>query len=485
LTTVLLLSSRRAKWIDTSAKESQWHESDLSDSDESLVFPEAAQIHLLLDSEFEQIDAFPVVKTNAVLSYRSNLRALHTRFVQQFPLSIVRSPRRKTGVDCFLVHQLNMTTAVKRYLQRLEAARLSSVIISIQSISEIYVSVYAESAQTRLLLISTEAGVKHVVGKSGCVVFCRTVLSNSSYSFSCEQIVASLNETIEHLKNTALVCEFNPIATIGISHEQTLQLEACAETLKEPLQFEVFQPSSAEVSQFLAKQTPIFAKRHKHCLFRKTGQWLQKYRARRRDGRLRAAALGSLVLLIASVAIMQQRKNTIQSEKEELQLTLERLSTELAETQKASNELSERHNEVAAILLDVNNLNVVKAPGTEQLLKPLSHALQTHTKINLSELSWITEEKLSQSGSRSFFPVEGSSPSALLVSLGGSVQGVGTIRMKQDTFKQFVQQLKTHDYISAIDVVQSPLDSAVPRSNGGAMARSMARFEISFTFSRS
>ncbi len=486
MTFVLLLSATSAKWIDVSAKDSQWHEVDLS---EEAVVPDSSELHLLLDSDFEQVDAFPIAKSNSAISHRSNLRAMHARFAHQYPFSIVRSHQRKTGVDCFLVHHVNIDVSITRYLQLLESKHPCSVIVSMQSISELYVSAYAKSEHTRLLLIRTESGFKHVVGQSGCVLFCRTVALSKSNPFPVEQIVASLTETIEHLRNKELFRQVDSITAVGISHNQAHQLEAHTETLMQPLQFEVVLPSVEDVQPFLASQATHFAKKHKRSQYRKTGQWLQKNSGRARSRQIRIAALASVVLASAAILISLQHGNKKRVEKEQLQVKLHELSAELAETQQAAETISDQHDEISEILLDLNSLNSVKAPDLEQLLQPLSEALQARSTINIKELSWVAEEVaedgLSQSASRTQFPIDGASPSTLLVSLIGRVQGAGSVRIKQDSFKQFVMQLQNNEHIEALDVVQSPLDSAAPQSIRVTQDQSVARFEVTFTLSRS
>ena len=485
MTTVLLLSSTRAKWTDTTSKQPQWHEESLSELKDQAAVPDAARLHLLLDTNFEQIDAFPMVRADSVIAHRSNIRAMHARLANQYPFAIVRSPQRRTGVDCFLVHHMNLVASMQQYVQLFESKRTPSTIVSVQSVSELYVNAYAKSAQARLLLVCTESGVKHVVGQSACVLFCRTVSVNLSAPFPCEKIVASLNETIEHLISKELLCQFDTITTIGFSQAQVHQLAAHAEPLLKSVQFEVVQPSFDDVREFFVKQTLSFANKHRHSQSRKTGRWLLKHCTRIRSRRIRAAAMVSLLLFVVSVAFTQQRKGEIQHRTQQLQTELDNLSAELTATLGAASEISDRYAEVATVLLDANSLSVVQAPKLEQLLKPLSAALQEYVQITIQELSWVTDDGLTQVASRTRFPVEGTSPSTLLVSLSGLVKGVGTLRLKQDTFRQFVKRLGNYEQIDSIEVMRSPLDSATSHSGGSTQSPSSAQFELSFTLDRS
>lgn len=65
------------------------------------------------------------------------------------------------------------------------------------------------------------------------------------------------------------------------------------------------------------------------------------------------------------------------------------------------------------------------------------------------------------------------------------VHGASSVRIKQDSFKQFVVRLQNNEHVNALDVVQSPLDSAAPQSSDIDLGQSVARFEISFTLGRS
>lgn len=295
----------------------------------------------------------------------------------------------------------------------------------------------------------------------------------------------SLTETIEHLQSKELCRQIDSITAIGISQDHAGQLEAHSETLIQPLHFDVVLQSIDDIRPFIAKQAINFAKLHRRSQLRKSGQWLQKNRERTRSRQFRVAALASLILAVASLIISLQSGNKNRIEKEQLQAKLHDLSAELADTQQASEAISERHAEISEILLDVNSLNVAKALGLERLLQPLSDALQAHSTINIKALSWVTEDGLSQSASRTHFPIEGSSPSTLLVSLSGMVHGASSVRIKQDSFKQFVVRLQNNEHVNALDVVQSPLDSAAPQSSDIDLGQSVARFEISFTLGRS
>lgn len=485
MTSVLLLSATSVKWTDTSTRQTHWHEASLSNSNDETFTPDAVRLHLLLDSDFEQVDAFPVVRAASVITHRSNIRAMHARFAQQYPFSIVRSPRRKAGVDCFLVHQMNLVASMQQYLQLLESKRASSVIVSVQSVSELYVSAYAQSAQARLLLIRTESGVKHVVGQSGCVLFCRTVSVNPIKPDSIDKIVASLNDTIEHLIGKALLQQADSISAIGFSPEQADQLTTHAKSLAQPLQFDVVQPSLDDVREFFVKQTLNFYKKHKHSQSRKCGHWLLKRRGQIKSKQVRAAAMVSVVVFIGSIVFTQQRNSHTQRETQQLQITRDSLSTELQAMQQAAKQISSRYEEMANVLLSANSLRVVQAPALEQLLKPLSAALQGSVHIKIQELSWVTEDGISQTASRVPFPVENSKPSALLVSLSGRVHGDDTLRIKQDTFRQFVKRLGSSEQIDSVEVMRSPLDSAASQPSGSTQSDSIARFDMSFTLSRS
>jgi len=410
---------------------------------------------------------------------------MHARFAQQYPFSIVRSPRRKAGVDCFLVHHMNLVASMQQYLQLLESKRAGSVIVSVQSVSELYVSAYAQSAQSRLLLIRTESGVKHVVGQSGCVLFCRTVSVNPIKPVCIEKIVASLNDTIEHLIGKALLRQADSITAIGFSPEQAHQLTTHAKYLARPLQFDVVQPSLDDVGEFLVKQTLSFAKKHKHSQSRKCGHWLLKHQGQIKSKQVRAAAMASMVVFIASIVFTQQRNSLTQRETQQLQITRDNLLTEMQAMQQAANKISSRYEEMANVLMSANSLRVVQAPALEQLLKPLSAALQGSVHIKIQELSWVTDDGTSQTASRVLFPGENSKSSSLLVSLSGRVQGDDTLRIKQDTFRQFVKLLGSYEQIDTVEVMRSPLDSAATQPSGSTQTASIARFDMSFTLSRS
>lgn len=461
---------------------------------------EDVQIQLVVDSNHEEIDIHPLLKSSSRLKQYSNKRALKKQLSHSFPDAIIHTVKKPAGLDAVLVQHINFTEQQRFWLEQLQKGNLT--IASVRSVTEVLARFFTVDAKACLAVSYADGYVKHTFCQSGVAFFTRTVSKVAQ-----KDAVTQLEETLTHLLYNKLITGPIPVLAVGMSDEyanlvRQLQLVSGL-TMAETAFVDVFSsdvavgnylPQACVASQALL-QPVAEAKagsRHATSLLNKRDLQLRLQRKAWACAAAGAVFIGSVAF--SGFEYAQHRKNSgvFTAEKN-------RLEQVIAQHMLSAQSITDQPLAVADVLLHKEALVNTAAASVTDVLTVVAGSLKSSRQLTLNEITWRIQSSGEMSNAqaplsaidtstelayRSEFNQQ-STPNALVVRLSGSVMAGYSLTQQQALIVEFENRLKQEPNVYNLKVVAAPVSQLLDHASGGVEAVSTTpEFSIEFNLGR-
>ncbi len=502
---VLYLSQQYAVWVRVQGAKLLDVRHCYNDATESVFtrcpwpIDKCHPIHLLIDTQAEEISLHPLKRSRSGLQQRINERALRQQLVEAHPNSIIYTP--SVSFDGFIVNRLHMSPALQKFVSKVEAQQL--YVRSYTTVIECAAVTAAKMNRPCIVIMQLFSSCKHIYCVGGHALFTRQLAHASLASLK-----SNLIETIDHLRAADVLQGDFAVLSIGVS-EDALSALADIASVHGTARYEDDDAYQAITKSGLAitdEVIPIVAMARQLSqtsqLTRNTSQrcvtipLVQFIRLRTsRKKRVLNTAMVSLLLLSCGVTVSieldrRQRGKSINLQKGEL-------LTDISDIKSHIEAISPAGEQVAQALLAKAALDLNRAESPAALLNLLAKLLSTHRELALSELQWaVIDESASDTidvqQQNLFSPRFRSSTrslmgdsSVLLVRLDGRLASSLSLRKQQAAVDAIAGELIKHPQITQLIFHNTPLSQAAQSSRADLGPEiGAAKFSFHFQLNR-
>lgn len=474
-------------------------------------------VHLVIDSERAAIDAHPLQRTGSLISQHSIEKGLRKSLVNRFPEAVIQTPFKHVKINAMLVQELNLTEAVRGWLDYVEKSNVT--FCSIATSAELEATLFSVSGNNTPSAFSTEfmkgdtqpylvlskvlGFYKHTFCRSGYAIFTRSIENTGSVSHN-----NVLKETIAHLHNTDLIDSAVTVCAIGFSDKQLAEVSAL-EGVDKLLQLVNDAYACVNVNSVIDNDTYKYhcvircarqalkqsSKRQRHSL-RYSSFSLPKYKqlVRHRNNVRQLSALAVLAVCSACYSGVeewqkQQRLSGYKQAQEHLSMSSER-------TRRAIREESSDGLVLADVLRHTAMLKSSVSAKPVDLLSIVATVFTERRELALQELSWVCideDRSVAESGlavmaaqgisTREIMPTQNTKPSRLLVNVIGHSNVEATLRDQQGAFNDLIAGFEQYASIADLTVLEAPLAHGANNDRIGANVLNHDKsFRIQFHF---
>ena len=460
-------------------------------------------VHLVIDSEHTEIDAYPLQPNGSLMHQRSHRKALRRTLIDRFPNAIIQTPKKHTGLDALLVQKVNLSEISRLWLAYVEQSNVT--FRSVATSAETVAHLFRGSDQPYLVLSNVLGYCKHTFCVSGHALFTRTLEYSEMLS-----IVDGLKETLSHLRMTELIDTPVRIYLVGLTVQQLKEasgLEWVGDIVKcdEPAFSDVSGKHKLndknvqygaviQIAQHVLRQKVL----RQHCSIRYVSMLLTKHLKliKHRCTLVQLAALTALTVCTAvySGLMMFDRHKT----RSEYVHAKAALSLAVDDAKQAVFDENADGVVLSYALFNVEALKSSSGPSPLMLLPMIATVFTEHRELVLQELSWVTvDNTISEDAefytpateritSRNQISIEPKRVSKLLVNVMGNSNSAATLREQQSALGAVIAMLEQYSSISHLVVLEAPLANATNNDRIGADALDLATdFQIQFQVNRS
>jgi len=455
-----------------------------------------AKILLMLDSDGFAIDAYPLQRVGSKLRDKSNVRALRTRLIEQFPDAIVTTPKQSSKLDTLLVQHPNLLQRHRQWLSWVEQGEItiSSVVTSVETLADLFAF-----SKKPYIVVSNVLGIyKHTFCRAGYALFTR-----SFHQLDTDELQSALQETIAHLRSSWLMEEGLVVYMIGFS-VQSANVLSKLDGVNAAHSFETmpeYTHNTVDVADESLSQygSVIQIAKHAHNRFsakckmnnRHVSILSSKRTEQRQTRRYCLQLTGLLTVCVLSIVYSGLFARDQFYQQAQLRKSKADLSMAIGELHAELNELSPVALPLSQALLDAMSIQSVLGLGPGVLLSTLGELLTTHRSLVLDELTWVSVEhadavshtrnsnaSLERQRTRQTLPVEGASHNSVLVNLLGRSLSGSSLRGRQEAVNALLADLQQQPGVSDIQLVESPLRSVAVQSPAGSETASLFRVQF-------
>jgi len=450
------------------------------------------QIHLVVDSSQEEIEAHPFMEQKTFLPFSSAVGARKNQLSQQYPQAIVRIPSTPKNTNTILVQHLNLPAATLAWINNVQSANLT--ICSLSTVTEVLAEFFQVGSEQCITLTCSQGYIKHTYCRAGDALFSRTVNKVSDAGMT-EQ----LSETLLHLVDTKLISSPIPVYAVGLPQEIASDLASLeyVSDLKQSENWLQFGEGSVSAEQdslptqysmeILIADT-VKRRRNVRSIGRRrhATAFISKYRQARnqRQQAARVAIVASATCFAALLAGSneigkRQTRETFAARQVMLMKTISELRQQAAA-------LDPNAAKTADTLMQLLTLDELRGVSPSEFLSMLSNAFKVNRDLVLNELMWVLREdsgpkngahksdalqsRLMHRPSLEVLPVE---TSVVHLSVSGVISGDISLREQQHAFDSFVSDLRKTQFTKELTVLQAPLlQSLSPNLDEGLLSAS-------------
>jgi len=472
-------------------------------------------VHLVIDSEQTEIDAYPLLPSGSLVGQVSQRKALRNSLINRYPQAIITTPVKSSELDALLVQKLNLSEQSWHWLSYVElsAVTFCSVASSAETVANLSIDIsadllsdiYVNKAQSFLVVSNVLGYCKHTYCQSGDALFTRTLEHSQGVS-----IIDGLEETLSHLQTAEVIQTAVRVCLIGcadqelsriaelewvdgvVQWEDTTAFESLEKMVPDdnPIQYRPV----IDIARHALKQTANRQHMSKRYVSMKLTKYIQFAKHRRSLLRLAAIsflAIGSIGYSVSKHWHEQHRHSDYTKSKAVLASTIDQAKQALIDESSHGIALSNA-------LFDTKALKSSAGPDAALLLTIIATVFTEHRLLELQELSWVVIDQaaaraadlkagaaLRVAASR-HVSTEQPSPSKLAVDVVGNIQSSASLRVQQRALDAVVAMLDSYQTISNLVVLEAPLTKVATDDRVGADALDLTTsFRIQFQIDRS
>jgi len=458
-------------------------------------------VHLVIDSEHTEIDAYPLQRIGSLMRQFSDAKALRKSLVERFPNAIIRSPAKRAGLEAVMVQKPGLTELHRKWIAYVETSVVT--FCSVATSAEIEANLFENSNQPYLVISNVLGSCKYTLCRSGYALFTRTLEYTDKLS-----VVDGLKETLSHLSTTELINSAVRVYLVGISVQQSKnmgRLELVDKIVRCNLAvangFAKHIGSDDVIRQYaavalIAKNSlkPLLLKQH--SARRYVTLPLEKWSTLARRIRSYARLAAVTALAVCSVAYSGSKHWDDHQREYENRQVKDALSQTVAQTREALLARSPIGFEISKALFDTSSLKTIAGPGPTVVLPIIANVFTEHREVTLQELSWITLDDVAlaetnfafdasqQVSFRKNITLQPATPSKLLVNVVGMSNPQTDLRKQQNEIDSLVAMLEQHSLVNRLKVLEAPLKADYDDRIGTDALDLTNRFRIQFQLAR-
>ena len=505
MSAVLYLSQHHAVWVRLKGAKllDITHSSNIGAANEFPLCPWSIEkrqpVHLLIDTQAEEITLHPLKRSRSRLQQKINERALRRQLVETHPNSIIYTPT--ASYDGVIVTRLHMSKMLQTVVSTVEDDQL--YVRSYATVIECVAISAARLNRPCIVVVQLFDSCKHIYCVGGHALFTRS-LSHSSL----RSLKGNLTETIDHLRAEDLLESEIIVLSIGVSVEALSALTDVASvhsTIRyedEEAHREISATGFVDSDELISivtmamqlSQAPQLTRNTSHrCVTVPLVQFIH-LRARRKRSVLNAAVI-SVLLLSCGVTVpieldRRQRAKNINLQRNELLAGINTIESKIKN-------ISPAGEQIAQVLLAKVALDLSRAQTPAALLTLLAKLLSTHRELALSELQWavmdvtasesidVQQQSLFSPRFRSSLRSVTGDSSVLFVRLDGRIAARLSLRKQQEAVDAIARELNGDSKITKLVFQTTPLTQAAQSSQADEGPElEAAKFSFQFQLNR-